>query len=36
MNDYEFYEDKTVSCEKCGNNDKAYVWFDKKRADEFD
>ena len=30
MNDYEFYEDKTVSCEKCGNNDKAYVWFDKK------
>jgi hypothetical protein len=30
MNDYEFYEDKTVPCEKCGNNDKAYVWFDKK------
>lgn len=30
MNDYEFYEDVTVSCEKCGQNDKAYLWFDKK------
>lgn len=29
MNDYEFYEDVRVSCEKCGNNDKAYLWLDK-------
>lgn len=28
MNDYEFYEDITVSCEKCGNG-KAYLWLDK-------
>lgn len=30
MNDYEFYEDVIVSCEKCGKDDKAYLWFDKK------
>ena len=30
MDDYEFYEDITVSCEKCGNNDKAYLWLNKK------
>lgn len=28
MNDYEFYENLTVSCEKCGN-EKSYLWFDK-------
>lgn len=28
MSEYEFYEER-VSCEKCGNNDKAYLWFDK-------
>ena len=30
MNDFEYYDDVTVSCEKCGNNDKAHLWFDKK------
>ena len=30
MNDYEYYDDVKVSCEKCGNNDKAHLWFDKK------
>jgi len=29
MNDYEYYDEETVSCEKCGNNDKAHLWFDK-------
>ena len=29
MNDYEYYDEKTVSCEKCGKNDKAHLWFDK-------
>ncbi len=28
LNDYEFYENLNVSCEKCAN-DKAYLWFDK-------
>ena len=28
MNDYEFYENLNVSCEKC-TNDKAFLWFDK-------
>jgi len=28
VNDYEFYENLNVSCEKCAN-DKAYLWFDK-------
>jgi hypothetical protein len=28
MNDYEFYENLNVTCEKCAN-DKAYLWFDK-------
>jgi hypothetical protein len=28
MNDYEFYENLPVSCEKCGN-EKSYLWFDK-------
>lgn len=27
MNDYEFYENLTVSCKKCGN-EKSYLWFD--------
>lgn len=30
MNDYEYHDDVTVSCEKCGSNDKAHLWFDKK------
>ena len=30
MDDYEFYEDITVSCEKCSNNDKAYLWLNNK------
>jgi hypothetical protein len=30
MNDYEYYDDEKVSCEKCGSNDKAHLWFDKK------
>jgi Zn ribbon nucleic-acid-binding protein len=30
MNDYEFYEDVTVTCEKCGKNDRVYLWLDKK------
>ena len=29
MNEYEYYDEETVSCEKCGNNDKAHLWFDK-------
>lgn len=30
MNDYEYYDDEKVSCEKCSSNDKAHLWFDKK------
>ncbi len=30
MNDYEYHDDVTVSCEKCGSKDKAHLWFDKK------
>ncbi len=29
MNDYEYYDEETVSCEKCGKNDNAHLWFDK-------
>ncbi len=29
MNDYEFYSDRFVTCEKCGS-DMAYLWLDKK------
>ncbi|MDF0681462.1 MAG: hypothetical protein P0116_10915 [Candidatus Nitrosocosmicus sp.] len=29
MDDYEFYSDRFVTCDKCGN-DKAYLWLDKK------
>ena len=29
MNDYEFYSDRFVTCDKCGN-DMAYLWLDKK------
>ncbi|MDN5847672.1 MAG: hypothetical protein L0H53_15515 [Candidatus Nitrosocosmicus sp.] len=29
MNDYEFYSDRFVTCDKC-SNDKAFLWFDKK------
>lgn len=28
MNDYEFYENLNISCEKCAN-DKAFLWFDR-------
>jgi hypothetical protein len=28
LNDYEYYENLNVSCEKCAN-DKAYLWYDK-------
>ena len=29
MNDYEFYSDRFVTCDKCGNN-MAYLWLEKK------
>jgi hypothetical protein len=29
MNDYEYYSDRFVTCDKC-SNDKAYLWHDKK------
>jgi len=29
MDDYEYFEDVSVSCEKCGKNNKAYLWFKK-------
>lgn len=29
MDDYEYFEDLRVPCEKCGKNDKAYLWFNK-------
>jgi hypothetical protein len=30
MNDYGFYDDVTISSEKCSNNDKAYLWLIRK------
>jgi len=29
MDDYEYFQDVRVPCEKCTKNDKAYLWFNK-------
>ncbi|HET6589069.1 MAG TPA: hypothetical protein VFG45_02775 [Candidatus Nitrosocosmicus sp.] len=35
MDDYEYFEDVRVPCEKCGKNDRAYLWFNKNEKTYF-